>query len=360
MTDNGSKKAHRRYSSNGSSNVGSSIEIEGTETSVFWKFVDWIVTLDTSSPTTENYSTIPQISNYVFFLGGRLRTVSGTKALSVVVFAIIVVPMVLFSIFEVHKVWTFGHGHGALIVLFYYTWAICFASLLKCATSDPGVLPRNVHVPLAHNDFEIPQEYYNIITLPGTAHNKRPVEVKYCTTCRIWRPPRASHCSTCEACIITHDHHCVWINNCVGQRNYRYFLTFLSSGVISSVLCIAVCALHLSRVSRTRDAVPAVFLIVYCVLAVCYPLLLLIFHFFVTSTQQTTREYLRNIRSRREFLRGFKSPPTNSFDTASRTRNMYTLMCQRRGFSLVSARGKHVPGDWRFLKLPHPHNFEKV
>ena len=35
------------------------------------------------------------------------------------------------------------------------------------------------------------------------------------------------HCQTCQKCVRDYDHHCKWINNCVGQDNLKYFASFL-------------------------------------------------------------------------------------------------------------------------------------
>lgn len=48
-----------------------------------------------------------------------------------------------------------------------------------------------------------------------------------CRTCDLLKPPRSKHCSVCKRCVARLDHHCIFINNCVGAGNQRWFLLLL-------------------------------------------------------------------------------------------------------------------------------------
>lgn len=56
-----------------------------------------------------------------------------------------------------------------------------------------------------------------------------------CRTCQWPKPARSKHCPICKSCIERQDHHCIWINNCVGLHNYHYFVALLIA--ISTLLC---------------------------------------------------------------------------------------------------------------------------
>ena len=52
-------------------------------------------------------------------------------------------------------------------------------------------------------------------------------EEKFCNKCNMDKINRSKHCIICDKCIEKFDHHCVWINNCVGGRNIKYFYYFI-------------------------------------------------------------------------------------------------------------------------------------
>lgn len=64
---------------------------------------------------------------------------------------------------------------------------------------------------------------------------------KVCTTCRLTKPARSKHCSVCNKCFALYDHHCIWVNNCIGYKNYRWFVLYLLSHInflgYGSILC---------------------------------------------------------------------------------------------------------------------------
>lgn len=47
--------------------------------------------------------------------------------------------------------------------------------------------------------------------------------VSLCQFCEVIRTPRSRHCYLCNRCIERFDHHCPWVNTCIGSNNYRVF-----------------------------------------------------------------------------------------------------------------------------------------
>lgn len=76
--------------------------------------------------------------------------------------------------------------------------------------------------------------------------------VKFCKKCDLYRPPRSMHCKQCNKCVMRMDHHCPWIQNCVGSANTKFFILFLTYGTpnapyvpqLSFRACRAIVSVH--------------------------------------------------------------------------------------------------------------------
>ncbi|XP_068199881.1 palmitoyltransferase ZDHHC23-B [Antennarius striatus] len=120
---------------------------------------------------------------------------------------------------------------------------------------EPGIVrpnPELVHstvkyfTPPAHSDHFLNGGRQDVaLTVANRAGASEQMELKessqrnWCSVCRVVRPPRAGHCRICGVCVLRLDHHCVWINSCVGQTNHRSFLLLLLLFLLTSLYGIS-------------------------------------------------------------------------------------------------------------------------
>ena len=65
-------------------------------------------------------------------------------------------------------------------------------------------------------------QFSDFVRKPYTAEiGKHVIVNSFCTICEVQTYRETKHCKRCNFCIDEFDHHCVWLNNCIGGKNYR-------------------------------------------------------------------------------------------------------------------------------------------
>ncbi|XP_074564499.1 putative protein S-acyltransferase 4 isoform X3 [Curcuma longa] len=184
--------------------------------------------------------------------------------------------------------------------------------LFMTSSRDPGIVQRNTRPPdgdEAYNATTPSMEWISgrapHLRLPRTKDvivNGFVIKVKYCDTCMLYRPPRASHCSICNNCVKKFDHHCPWVGQCIGLRNYRFFSLFIST---SAFLCIFIFIFSWLNIidqkkhygnsmwNSMKHEVVSLVLIVFIFIMVWFVGGLTVLHCYLVSTNQTTYENFR-------------------------------------------------------------------
>ncbi|XP_005160409.2 palmitoyltransferase ZDHHC14 isoform X2 [Danio rerio] len=220
--------------------------------------------------------------------------------------------------------------------------------LLRASFSDPGVLPRAT--PEEAADIERQIDANNGPSGPGyrppprtreVLINGQTVKLKYCFTCKIFRPPRASHCSLCDNCVDRFDHHCPWVGNCVGRRNYRFFYLFILSLSFLTIFIFAFVITHvILRSNRTgflsalKDSPASVLEVVVCFFSVWSIVGLSGFHTYLISSNQTTNEDIKGSWSSKRGKGNYNPYSYGNFIT-----NCCAALCGPLPPSLIDRRG---------------------
>ncbi|XP_025904938.1 probable palmitoyltransferase ZDHHC12 [Nothoprocta perdicaria] len=125
------------------------------------------------------------------------------------------------------------------------------------------------------------------------------IKMRRCGYCMVKQPMRAKHCQLCQHCVRRYDHHCPWIENCVGEKNHPLFIVYLSVQLVVLLWAwyIAWSGLHFEQ---SWDWLQHnIFLIISFLLIVIFTivdLLLLISHLYLVSCNTTTWEFMSHHR----------------------------------------------------------------
>lgn len=184
--------------------------------------------------------------------------------------------------------------HIASLVVYLTLLVVVVSSAYECARRDPI-------------DACISKPEEELIGIP---------DLLKCSACSSRVNRLSRHCLICDKCVVNYDHHCKWLNNCIGEDNYRPFLFLLGSAmllvawqlVFGTILFTHYVGSGVSIAVDVSDCPinKELWFVLVCVnLVLGVPALLLVthlvgFHFFLNYQGLTTYNYVMQQQAKQE------------------------------------------------------------
>ncbi|KAJ8753970.1 hypothetical protein K2173_001868 [Erythroxylum novogranatense] len=177
-------------------------------------------------------------------------------------------------------------------VVFTAVAVMCVVNYAVAILTDPGRVPSS-YIP----DVEDSEHPVHEIKRKGG-------DLRYCQKCSHYKPPRAHHCRVCRRCVLRMDHHCIWINNCVGHANYKVFFIFVLYAVIaciySLVLLVGSLTVDPQKYEQQSDGFYRTIYVISGLLLIPLSValgVLLGWHVYLVLQNKTTIEYHEGVRA---------------------------------------------------------------
>ncbi|KAK2830059.1 hypothetical protein Q5P01_017990 [Channa striata] len=292
-----------------------------------------------------------------FYCDGRIMLARQSGVLPLTL-GLILVTSGLFFIFDCP--FLVKHLTSCIPVIGGVLFVFVLITLLQTSFTDPGILPRATPDEAADIENQIDNTGNTSYRPPPRTKevliNQQVVKLKYCFTCKMFRPPRTSHCSLCDNCVERFDHHCPWVGNCVGKRNYRFFYTFIVSLSFLTAFIFGCVTTHLAlraqggkglvfalqespgRYPLLTNPFTAVELVI-CFFSVWSILGLSGFHTYLVASNLTTNEDIKGSWSGKS-----GEDVTNPYSHRNIFINCCSVLCGPMPPSLIDRRG-FLPAD---------------
>ncbi|XP_015255595.1 PREDICTED: palmitoyltransferase ZDHHC18-like isoform X1 [Cyprinodon variegatus] len=287
-----------------------------------------------------------------FFCDGRIMMARGCGVFPLTV-GLILVTSTLFFIFDCP--FLVKHLTRCIPAIGGVLFVFVLITLFQTSFTDPGILPRATPDEAADVERQIDDTGNTSYRPPPRTKevliNQQVIKLKYCFTCKMFRPPRTSHCSLCDNCVERFDHHCPWVGNCVGKRNYRFFYTFIVSLSFLTAFIFGCVTTHLAlraqggkglvfALQESPGRYPCAVELAICFFSVWSILGLSGFHTYLVASNLTTNEDIKGSWSGKS-----GDGVTNPYSQKNIFINCCSVLCAPMPPSLIDRRGFLPPNE---------------